>query len=117
MLDPRAVFESRYQNRSGVMRRGFASPFKSAPAQNALPSPVTTPTRKTGSLSSHDHTASSSAWPAELMQLRARGRESVTSRMCGPGKESLVKEVGGGGCVNGGELIVWMARLGVYGIE
>lgn len=85
---------------------GIFSPFKSAPAQNALPSPVIIPTRKAGSLSSHDQTASSSACPAELMQLRACGRERVTRRICAPGKESLVKEVGGGGCVNCGGLMV-----------
>lgn len=32
--------------------------------------------------------------------------------MFGPGKESLVKEVGGGGCVNGGELIVGDGEIG-----
>lgn len=85
-------------------------PFRSAPAQNALPSPVTIPTRKAGSLSSQDQIASSSTLPAELMQFRERGRESVTRRTCGAGKESLVKEVGGGGVVKEGEVMVEIVR-------
>ena len=40
------------------------------------------------------------------MQLRDLGRESVTSTMCGAGKESLVRLVGGGGVVKGGFDIV-----------
>lgn len=62
-------------------------PFKSAPAQNALPFPVKMPTRRLGSASIHSHTASRSAWPCELMQFNARGRLSVTRRTCGAGNE------------------------------
>lgn len=72
-------------------------PFRSAPAQKARPSPVTTPTRSRGSASNQCHTASSSACPAALMQLRDWGRDSVTRRVWGAGKESFVKEAGGGG--------------------
>jgi len=91
---------------------GGKVPFKSAPAQNARPSPVTMPTRSKRSLSSHAQRASSSWWPALLMQLRAFGRERVTRRMCGLGKEILVNEVGGGGVEKFEEAIESM-----YGVE
>lgn len=81
-------------------------PLRSAPAQKARPSPVTIPTRRLGSLSNQVQIASSSAWPALLMQLRDLGRESVTRRTWGAGKASLVKALGGGGRVNLGEDIV-----------
>lgn len=44
-------------------------PLRSAPAQKARPSPVMMPMRREGSLSSQVHRASSSLWPALLMQL------------------------------------------------
>ena len=50
--------------------------------------------------------ASSSTWPAESMQFRDRGRERVTRRTCGAGNESLAKEVGGGGLVKAGVVMV-----------
>ena len=75
-------------------------PFKSAPAQKARPSPVTIPIRREGSVSSHFHTRSSSALPAELMQLRSLGRHKVTSRTWGTGNEILVNDVEGGEMVN-----------------
>lgn len=74
-------------------------PFKSAPAQNALPFPVKMPTRRLGSSSIHSHTACRSAWPCVLMQFRERGRLSVTRRMCGVGKEMRVSWGFGGGVV------------------
>ena len=43
-------------------------------------------------------------WPALLMQLSCLGRESVTRRMRGVGNEILVKEVGGGGVENLGDI-------------
>ena len=74
--------------------------MRSAPAQKARPSPVRMPMRREGSLSSQVQRASSSWWPALLMQLSCLGRERVTRRMRGVGKEILVREVGGGGVVN-----------------
>ena len=84
------------------MKSKSVTPFKSAPAQNALPSPVMMPTRSDGSVSSHDQIASSSRWPALLMQLRLLGLLRVTSRVCGPGKEIRVEVVAGGGVWKGG---------------
>ena len=83
-----------------AQQKGCKLPFKSAPAQNARPSPVTMPTRSEGSLSSHVHISCSSWFPAELMQLRDLGRENVTRRMNGAGKLSFAKEVAGGGLWN-----------------
>ena len=75
-------------------------PFRSAPAQKARPSPVMMPTRREGSLSNHVHITSSSTWPAVLMQFRDLGRERVTRRVWGVGKDRRVKDVGGGGVEN-----------------
>ena len=86
-------------------KHGGSEPFRSAPAQKARPSPVTIPIRREGSISSHFHTRSSSALPAELMQLRSLDRHKVTSRTWGAGKEILVNDV------EGGE----MASIGVRG--
>lgn len=86
-----------WRARGGKGWMGGWVPFRSAPAQNARPSPVMMPTRKEGSLSSQVQRASSSMWPALLMQLSCLGRERVTRRMRGVGKEILVNEVAGGG--------------------
>lgn len=71
-------------------------PFRSAPAQNARPSPVTIPTNREGSASSQLHIEASSRWPALLMQLRDLGRHRVTRRVWGVGKLRRVKVVDGG---------------------
>jgi hypothetical protein len=60
-------------------------PFKSAPAQNALPVPVSMPTRILGSSSIHSQTSWRSAWPWALRQFRSFGLFRVTRRMCGAG--------------------------------
>lgn len=71
--------------------------MRSAPAQKARPEPVMMPTRREGSASRKAKSASSSRWPAMLMQLRNLGRERVMRRMCGAGNVAVVKEVGGRG--------------------
>lgn len=81
-------------------------PFKSAPAQNALPLPVKMPTRRLGSPSIHSHTSWSSSLPFELMQLRSRGRLRVTRRTCGAGKDSRAYWGVGGG----------LAKLGIAAV-
>jgi len=87
-------------------KRGRDGPFRSAPAQKARPVPVTIPTRRDGSSSSHFQTASSSWWPAMLMQLRELGRLSVTRRMVGVGKVRRACSQVGGGVVKGCDIAV-----------
>ena len=72
------------------------SPFRSAPAQKARPSPVMIPARNDGSLSSQVHKDSNSAWPSELIQFRSLGRDNTTRRTCGLGNDIFVKAVDGG---------------------
>ena len=84
----------------------FGGPFKSAPAQKARPSPVTTPTRRDGSESSHDQMACSSWWPAPFIQLSEEGRDRVTRTTCVAGKESFAKKVDGGWIAKDGAGIV-----------
>ena len=75
-------------------------PFRSAPAQNACPSPVIIPTRNVGSASYHSHNACNSWCPAVLIQFSDAGRESVTSSIYVAGKEILENDVDGGGMRN-----------------
>jgi hypothetical protein len=82
-------------------RKGTSVPFRSAPAQNALPVPVRIPTRSEGSSSSHCQMELSSWWPVVLMQFRSRGRLRVTRRMCGEGKERVASCGFGGAVVKG----------------
>jgi hypothetical protein len=77
-------------------------PFKSAPAQNALPAPVKIPTFNDGSSSRNVHTASNSRCPSKFMQLRSRGRFSVTRRTFGAGYSRVQYFVLGGVSVNFG---------------
>lgn len=70
-------------------------PFKSAPAQKALPVPVMMPTMKAGSESSHLQILSSSSLASVLRQLRSLGRLIRTSRTPSDGYERTVCLVGG----------------------
>lgn len=72
---------ARYSSANGL-------PLRSAPAQNALPVPVMTPTLSVGSASSHFQIMSSSAWPSWLIQFRSLGLFSRTSKTPGAGYES-----------------------------
>jgi hypothetical protein len=78
-------------------------PFKSAPAQNALPLPVMIPTRSESSSSNHFHTLSSSMFPSELMQLSTSGLFNVTRSTRGAGKLRSAYFVFGGCVVNLGD--------------
>lgn len=80
-------------------------PFRSAPAQNARPSPVTIATLIDGSLSNHLNRASSSTCPDELIQLRDFGLENMTRRTCSAGKEIFENDVLGGGLANDGAIL------------
>lgn len=68
----------------------YTIPLRSAPAQKALPEPVSMPTLIEGSLSIHVQMASRSWWPAVEMLLSAFGRERVTRRTCGCGRERVI---------------------------
>ncbi len=56
--------------------------FRSAPAQNAPPAPVSTQTRMPGSLSTWSQASPSSASIGPLSALRTCGRFIVTTRTC-----------------------------------
>lgn len=73
--------------------------FRSAPAQNARPAPVNTAHRSEGSASYQSHRRSRAKCCGRGMALSCLGRLSVTSRMCGLGKEMRVCRTSGGGVV------------------
>lgn len=74
--------------------------FRSAPAQKALPEPVMTAQRREGSASYQSHRRSRAKCCGRGIALSCCGRLSVTSRMCGLGKDIRVSGTLGGGAVN-----------------